>query len=120
MFDTMTMTKIVGGFCGALLIFLLGAALYGGWVLLLSGCWASVSVASCSCWLGGVVGPVGGGGVVPGRGGWVAGGGPAGGLCVGCARARPGRDSAAAAARRRVLRVISSSKGLFGETKGRA
>lgn len=25
MFDTMTMTKIVGGFCGALLVFLLGA-----------------------------------------------------------------------------------------------
>ena len=24
MFDTMTMTKIVGGFCGAFLIFLLG------------------------------------------------------------------------------------------------
>ncbi len=34
MFDTMTLTKIVGGFCGALLVFLLGNwaadAIYGG------------------------------------------------------------------------------------------
>lgn len=35
MFDTMTMTKIVGGFCGALLVFLLGA--WGAEILYHSG-----------------------------------------------------------------------------------
>ncbi len=35
MFDTMTMTKVVGGFCGALLVFLLAA--WGGEILFHSG-----------------------------------------------------------------------------------